>query len=328
MAKLEKIGIWGYNRHGISDGFGYAGYKLVSAFNKLGINTVWESQDAPVAISFVQPQDYGGNSNQYRVGYTPWESTKLPEGWIEEMQKMDDIWTPSTWCKQIFEENGIKDVKVFPHGIDSEDWSLSRHEKTNPFIFLHMGEPADRKNGQMVFNAFREVFGLKIYDARLHFKAVSWVEARNYDNQGSIISAVSDYPGVTIDTGVRPVSYLNDMFAGVNCLVYPSAGEGFGLIPFQAVATGLPSIFPKYSGMVDIPGGIDVDYKIGASNHGIHLGDWAYPNFEDLCAKMLDVYQQYPSYAESAFEQGKYIQENFKWTDIAKSMVSELEKRI
>ena len=178
LKKFKKAGVWGYNVQGATDGFGYAGYQLTKTMNKLGVETVWQDLQAPIALSFTQPRDYGGNKNQYLVGYTPWESTKVPDFWNVMMNTRDLIWTTSNACKEWYQNDGVMpNIEVVPHGIDPNEWPLIERNLDGPFTFVHMGEPADRKNGQMVFDAYRKVFSRK-KDVNLLFKANGHIEAR------------------------------------------------------------------------------------------------------------------------------------------------------
>ena len=323
----RKIGMWGYVRNRTNDGYGYAGLKIVEALQSLGISVFWQDEDAAISLSFTQPQDYGGNSKQYRIGYTPWESSKIPNHWIEPMNWRDELWTTSSACKEWFVDCGVtKDIRVVPHGIDSKEWSLSRREKTDPFIFLHMGEPADRKGGQEVFDAFLNTFAGD-EDVYLIYKTTSWVEARWLDETGSIIGAVDKHPRVEINSGSLAIDQLDELFSKVHCLVYPSKGEGFGMIPLQTAATGMPTIIPDWGGMKEFSKYcINVDYEVGPSQHGYHLGVWAFPDLNDISFKMRWVYDNYDQASSEAYDNAKIIRETMKWEDILRPVVEDLDR--
>lgn len=319
--------MWGYVRNRTNDGYGYAGLKIVQALQSLGVDVNWQDESAPVSFSFTQPQDYGGNINQYRIGYTPWESSKIPEFWVEPMNWRDEIWTTSHACKEWFSSCGVtKDIRVVPHGIDTNDWSLSRRTKDDPFIFLHMGEPADRKGGQQVFDAFMQEFAGND-DVFLVYKTTSWVEARWLDDTGSIIGPVDLHPRVEINSGTLDITDLDKLFSMVHCLVYPSQGEGFGMIPFQSAATGMPTIIPAWGGMKEFSDRcINVKYHVGPSQHGYHLGDWAFPDTNDIAAKMRWVYDNYDQASSQAYGNALVIRETSRWEDIFAPVVEDLSR--
>lgn len=332
---MKVLGIWGSARMGPNDGFGYAGLKLVETFKRHGIQCAWEDEDAPIAFNFCQPQLYGGSKDQYRIGYTPWESTRLPDWWIPKMLDMDEIWTTSKWCRDVFEINGLTDVQYFPHGLDPNDWSLEKRDKTKPFIFFHMGEPADRKNGQLTFDAFKFAFGshnkIRFYkgnveDIYLLFKTNSWLECRWKNSEGEIIGPVTDYPNVDRIEGLLDIKQLNELYMKMNVMIYPSSGEGFGLIPLQSIGTGMPTLLPAYSGMKEFSSyGIEIPFVEKVSEHGYHEGSWAFPSVTDLSEKMIDVYVNYDEYAEEAYENAKALRKEFVWDEIIEKMLLRLQ---
>lgn len=325
---MTEIGLWGVVRNGTNDGYGYAGFKMVQALEKFGIKCNWEDIEVPIALSFIQPELYGGRGEQYRIGYTPWESTELKEGWADLINLQNEFWTTSYFCADVFKEQGVTlPIKVVHHGLDGDDWTLAKRQKQNPFIFLHQGEPADRKGSQMTFDAFKKVF--KGYsDVYLVFKSsASWVECRWYDSEGSIIGPVDDWPNVQLIRGVLNQPELNELLHKVHCMVYPSNGEGFGLIPFQAAGTGLPTIAPAWGGIADFEEYLTnpMGYTVGPSNHGYHLGDWCWPDFDSLCEQMLSVYENYEKVSEDAYEKAVGLRAAFQWDKIFEPIADHLK---
>jgi len=300
---------------------------MAKTLNNFGIPTLWEDKAAPIALSFIQPELYGGAPQQYKIGYTPWESTEIREGWADLINQQDEFWTTSTFCAEVFQEQGVKlPIRIVNHGLDTDEWTLSKRTKTAPFIFLHQGEPADRKGSQMTFDAFTKVFkGNR--DVFLVFKSsASWIEARWLDSTGSIIGAVDSFPNVQTIKGVLNQEQLDELYQRVNCMVYPSNGEGFGLIPFQAAGSGMPSIAPVWGGIRDFGEYIiPIDYKVGPSNHGYHLGEWAWPSLDSLCEVMENVYENYESYADISYKKAIELREEFSWKKILEPIAVHLK---
>ena len=82
-------------------GYGVGAIGLIEALMNKNIYVGYNHPKAKVHVSFVQPEWYLGGSNQYKIGYTPWESTEIPESWIHYMQEQDEIWTTSNFCLEI-----------------------------------------------------------------------------------------------------------------------------------------------------------------------------------------------------------------------------------
>lgn len=216
-------------------GYGAATERIYTTLMEQGHEVRVHDATAPVEISFTQPSNWNwSNSKAYHIGYVPWESTRLPVGWENIMSLADEIWATSPWVARVFEKAGLNVTQVYPHGVDTLSdlgWKRKRRvAKDRPIRFLHMGEPAPRKGGQMVYDTFRDVFG-DSENVQLTVKAwhQSTVRGRHSDNVKLITAELEPFQ-------------LIDLVRRHDVLVYPSYGEGFGLIPLQAMATGMPVI--------------------------------------------------------------------------------------
>lgn len=316
---VESIGIWGSVMDGPGTGYGYAGLCMVKTLNKMGISTFWRDDEAPVSISFCQPDLYSQLPGQFKIAYTPWESTKIPNHWLPIINTMDLFWTTSNFCAQVFKDEGVKiPIQVVHHGLKREEWRLKKREIRDKFYFLHIGEPATRKNGQMAVDAFLEKFEGKS-DYHLILKANEYVLARRKNPFGSL----EGHPQITIITKKYSQLSLELLYHKCHCFIYPSSGEGFGLIPFQAIGTGMPTIMTDWSGLTDFSKyAIPLKYEVVPSNHGWHLGDWAWPNINDLADKMEWVANNYSEASKKALENGEKLGEEFDWDDIFKRALS------
>ena len=105
-----------------------------------------------------------------------------------------------------------------------------------------------------------------------------------------------------------------------HCVVYPSSGEGFGLVPLEAMAVGRPVILTDYSGMTEY---INERYCYPVPIEGVQRselynrvynadGSWAMVDENALRDQMQCVYDDY----EGAIEKGKLASEHVlsEWT--------------
>ena len=149
-----------------SQGYSIAALQLIAALREKEIAVFYNKNDIPYHINFCQPYYYQ-SGNYYKVGYTPWESTKIPNGWKFNMQVQDEIWATSNFVKEIYLENKIHtNVHVIPHGI-SPEFKIIDREITGVFNFLHVGGDSKRKNAQMAVDAF-----LDLYEGNNDFRLV------------------------------------------------------------------------------------------------------------------------------------------------------------
>lgn len=216
-----------------TNGYGYAARMCKESLRTLGHEVNWRDDTADVEINFIQPEKWHWSGVDYRIGYLPWESTKLHEGWVDQINnECDEIWTPSPVIAQWMVEDGVKlEPKVYEHGVDA-CWTPVKRSSEGDFRILHHGADALRKNSQDTINALFEVFSSD--------EAVElWLKAQLDFN------SFHDNARIKIRNGKIPLDDLIALYHESHLLAYPSWGEGFGLAPLQAMATGMPVLVTR-----------------------------------------------------------------------------------
>lgn len=312
---------------GVNVGYGYAAVSTIKALQAKNVKVVYDSNTTKVHISFIQPEFYSGLNDQYRIGYTPWESTVIPSAWIPKINDMDEMWTTSKFCQDVFESYDIK-THVVPHGIDHEVFPIVDRSISDKFIFLHVGGPTQRKGGQKVVDAFLKLFDNDNYkDVYLLMKSNGPSEARWYQGD-NYMGNVDSHPKIQVITNELTDYDLGKIYSLAHCMVYPTNGEGFGMIPFQAIATGMPTICTNATACADYAHlSIPLEYKWTAGE-GVHLGEWADPDFEDLCDKMLHAYNNWENEKKKAMQSAKILHATQGWEHIADIIISLLGDKV
>ncbi len=305
-------------------GYGVAGFNMVRSLQKLGHKVPFQDRNCKIEIFFAQP-NYWEWSNQfnYHIGYTPWESTQLMPGWLEHMNLADETWTTSEIIKRWYTAAGVKNVKVYPHGIDPE-WTPKKRNVFSKIKFLHMGEPAPRKGGQMAVDAFRAAFGDRD-DVQLVVKAHRLNNARRMQGD-RIIGSIEDYNNVKLVTQELPQDHLISFVKEHHAMVYPSWGEGFGLIPFQAIATGMPTICTaKWAQYADYLGDLGLDSKLVDSPWpSVHPGKMLEPSFDDLVDKYRYVADNYDAVSNEFYAKAPRLHTEYNWERLTEQAFSHL----
>ena len=305
----------------ITQGYGYAGYNIIQSLQKLGHTTPFNHPGSPVLLNFTQPYYFQWHEGQYTIGYTPWESTALHDGWVDAMNVCDEVWTTSPWCKQVFKDAGVTaPLFVYEHGIEHVWQPFHRIKPDRTLRFLHVGEPAHRKCGQMVFDAFVELFGNDPkYSLTIKANGYSTVRAKLPD--GSIANPVERYRNVKIIKEVISGDEMVSLYNKHNVLLYPSYGEGFGFIPLQAMASGMPTIMnTTWAPYKQFSVGLDVaDREIDSLWPDVHPGKVLEPSYESLKEQMLKVAEDYENYAEKAFQLAPEIHEHYDWVEVTRT---------
>lgn len=294
-----------------SNGYGVAGYNIVTSLQNLGHRIRFQNPAAPLEFAFVQPDRVEWSSPDARhVLYVPWESDKIPAEWARGIESADELWTTSDKCKEWFEKNGYPVTTVYPHGINKM-WTPKRRESRGLLKFLAVGEPAVRKNGQMIYDAFVEAFGDQT-DVLLTIKAHSMSTVRDKNN----VLPQNVHKNVRVITSEYDDEKMVILHHQHHVAITASSGEGFGLIPLQSMATGMPTIcvpdwahYAKY-----IPPGLRLPAsKVGSPWPDLHPGNVYWPDQDALVNILRDVYDNYQNYSEMAFKMAPVIVRKFDW---------------
>ena len=310
-------------------GYGVAALAYIRALQRKKIKVSYASEVPYVSVNWIQPEWYRQNPNQYIVGFTPWESTEIPDQWPHYMNQCQEIWTSSTFCADVFKASGIEPpISVVPCGIDPDVWSIVDREVPRKFRFLHVGGEAGRKNVQLVIDAFIDLFEGNL-DVELVLKSHGSSLGRWTDRAGNWGGNISNHPQVTSITETFEDEYdLVKLYHDAHCMVYPSSGEGFALIPFQAMATGMPTIVTNLTSMADFA---EMAMPLKATwgpGHGIHLGDMAVPDEDHLRELMKSAYENYGEHKKKAMQSARIIHCTMTWDHYADQIINILGDKL
>lgn len=294
-----------------STGFGYAGFNIVKTIQELGHKVTFDDPTAKIQLMFTQPPSFKDHSG-HNIGYTPWESTEVPEGWLEKIATVDSFWATSELNKAWYESLGVRVDYVFPHGI-SDLWTHRKRRPRKRIKFLHIGEPAPRKCGQLVFDCFVELF--KDTPHTLTIKSNGPSSIRHDPKISGVLQTPSDFSNVTLITENISESEMVSLYLNHDVLVYPSWGEGFGFIPIQALATGMPVIFnSSWAPYKNYSVGLEVEDALHQSPWPImHPGQMLKPSKESVKANMLAATEDFELFSGRAFTQADDLKKEFSW---------------
>lgn len=307
--KISKIGffspLWGT---GTDSGYSYAAVELIKAWQKLQVPVWANDPDSDVIFNMGQPHFYERVEGKLNIGYTAWESTGISKSWVQSMNRMDEIWAPCQANIDWYKAAGVDvPMRVLAHGINREHWPRLKRTTTDTMRFLHVGGEAPRKGAQILHDAFKDIFREDddvLLTLKTGRKGLGWnASGKN----------------VVVDTGYVSQEALRQMYLDHDAMVYPTNGEGFGLVPFQAMATGMPTAVTNWSGPADFVGEfgypIDVHY-MATPTYAPHIGQWAQPKYEDVCKWLVQFYDRRSTYAQNAYLFSAGVS---TWEDIAKT---------
>lgn len=315
-------------------GYGYAGKNIVKSLNNLGYEVSYANPKSNIQINFTQPHHFKFHKGQYQIGYTPWESTSMRPDWVERFNLCDEVWTTSEWCAQVFKDNGItKPIYVYKHGIE-DFWKPKKRilREGQPLKFLHIGEPAPRKDAQVAVETFAKLFGNNP-NYHLTIKAHHYNTTRVYGPNNEFGSPEQVYNNITLITEEYTEDELLSLYYNHHVLIYPSWGEGFGFIPLQGLATGMPVIstydwapYEKYIGPLKLKSKL-TDEGLPKSVGDPYIGKMFKPDKEHLEELMYESVINYKAYAGYYFAQSTKIHEEYNWDQLTNNAFKRLKKK-
>lgn len=242
------------------------------------------------------------------VAITMFESTGLPEGWVASLNQCKAVIVPSQWCEKAFRKNGVRvPIYVVPLGVSETfqyiDRGIRRPSAERPytFTFVCWGDRGMRKGWDVAVKAFVQAFG-EVIPATDEMPERYQVQR---DDVKLIIKAREDnfpYPfeidQIEVVTGDFDEYEMRDFYEAIDCMVFPSRGEGFGLPPREFAATGGAVIATEWWADDIQQWGYPIHYEMTRAwtKHPRHdgLGKWAEPSVEHLVQQMQHVVTQNP----------------------------------
>jgi glycosyltransferase involved in cell wall biosynthesis len=327
MAAMEKgDGIFYQTVSASPDGYGMSRDLLKKEIFREGIYLSENYTGQKIGLLYSYPYGVRAMRTDVRIIFTMFESDKIPQDWPEYLKLADEVLVPSEWCQSVFKKAGIESTVVHLGYNDEQFYYQDRPvpvENGDPFTFIHYDSFNIRKGFMEVVTAFSEEFKNN-EPVRLILKTV---------HQNSPIPIMkSEYPNIEVIRDRLDEPGLRDLLGRANCMVYPSRGEGFGITPLEAMATGLPAIVPNAHG---ISAYFDPEYMLEVKAtektpalynrfKGQDVGSMVAPDVKDLRAKMRYAYNHQAEMKALGKKASKYV-EQFTYKRTAKQLAGILK---
>lgn len=198
---------------------------------------------------------------EYMIARTMFETDGLTQEMVARCNLMDEIWVPSSFNQQTFQNAGVRAPLVcIPGAIHAEPFCAPHSPYPIPgargTVYLSTVEWKERKGWQVLLTAWAQAFTAQD-DVTLVFR--SSLPGRNREDcTVPIDNAITAY---LASCGMRredvaPIIVMGKalaaadiprLYAAANAYVAPSSGEGWGYPYMEAMASGLPTIATNWS---------------------------------------------------------------------------------
>jgi hypothetical protein len=267
------------------------------------------------------------NGKNRGIGFSMFECDSLPADWIPPLNNVEEIWVPSEYNRETFQKFTKRPVHIVPLGVDASRFPYYRRQRGAKLNFLHYSTVGTetRKGADLAIKAFQLAFPYRddVY-LELRCSRMTWDKP------------IADQR-IKATAGMLTDAELSTLYNRFDALIYPSRGEGFGLIPLEAMASGMPTIHTGATGMAAFAHlGMTVDSRrvpaqVGAgrpmpANWIYREGFWQEPDLAGLVDHMRTVDRAYQSVMDKAAEDSKIVARDFTWERTARVIQARLEK--
>lgn len=282
------------------------------------------------------------NSGEYKIGFTTTEVNGIPKDWVRVLNEMDEVWTTSEFSKESFKSSGVKTpIYNMREGIDPDYFHPNikpfRTKQKKKFLFISNFAWGKRKGADVLFEAFSKEFSDK-EDVAMIIKALPSYHGEDIQKGMAELYHEPNGAPITVWDAVLPPYVLGQFYTAGHCFVFPTRGEGFGIPPAEALASGVPVITSGYSAVTEfltkngkkLPGVEFIKGRVakfdGSDSVYYHGFDWYEPSVSHLRKLMRKVYNNYAEYKKGAMESSKYMRAEWNWDKSADLIIDRINK--
>lgn len=273
--------------------------------------------------------------HQYKIQMTQWESTLVPPHWVDHAKDYDEWWTANKFGADAFINAGVPSEKIhiYEHGVDASMWTPRKRGENDVIRFLHVDSGSPRKRASLAIESFKKAFGNNPdYELTLKYSHHDATEQDWFDKD--ILENYGEWEGHNI-RHIREnmsIEQLINLFHFHDVLIYPSEGEGFGLIPLQALATGMPVIstsrwcsYDKYFEDNIIESHLGVSDVVETYTR---YGDVVIPSLDSMINIMRYVVSNFDKQSDKFYNQIPEVVKDYDWQTRTNNVMDSLIQRV
>jgi glycosyltransferase involved in cell wall biosynthesis len=291
--------------------FGY-GRMFVSLRDELA-DLVELVDNAETCVDVVLPNMVKGWwSGQRRVLFTMFETDELPSEFTDHLGQYDLILVPCNQNKIVFSKYH-PNVQVVPLGTDTDFWCPTTRPDNETIRFLAGGSHWTRKGLDVVVQAWEE---LEPEGCELLLKCQT----------GKMIGKpVFSSSTIRLVDGTLTAEEERDLYWSADCFIAASRGEGWGLMPLQAICAGIPTLITDTTGHKEfshLASRLITTTPAPASDPRFYnIGDWDDPDVESIKSAIQWFIKNRKSAKTKALANSKKAREVYTWKAAAEALL-------
>lgn len=318
-----------------------------------------------IGVAMTVPYDERLHIHQsvYRIGITQFETDRVPTFHVKQANRLDHLILTSRFQPDVWRRSGLRrdmPVSVLTPGVDTDFFAFRERERSDVFRVLILGALTARKDPITAVKAFQEASGgdeswrLTIKTRRadglehllralgFQFRSERQADAREVHHIPYPLHAEAPVdPRIDLWLCDDSPERVRERYWGHDCLLWPSKGEGVGLPPLEAMATGMDVVMSDNSGMADyafdghcwpvgtshmepadIPGGFSHKY---VEAYGA-VGQWWVPDFGQLVRQLRRCHDAWSKGRGKGIAAAQYVRAHHTLAHQARSVLEIVEK--
>jgi len=282
------------------------------------------------------------------VGYTVWETDRLPAHWPKCLNAVDSLLVPCAWNKQVFEEGGVRvPIHVVPHALEPQgpaDADFGVEVGSDTCVFYTIGTWSPRKGIAQLLEAYlsaftradRVVLILKLNKWDMTSLFLPIVRRFLHTTARSLRWTLKRYPEparVELIDGRLSDAQIRGLHARGDCFVSLCRAEGWGMGAFDACSQGNPVIITGHGGQLEyLPEEaaylvdyslIPVDVRVGQRSYSPDQ-KWAEPDVAHAATLMRQVVENREDARRRGAALRNFVTSRFDRETVARQLLAAL----
>lgn len=261
-------------------------------------------------VCMATPGEFAKLPTPYKIGFTMYESTdplKVYPEWAHQCNDVNRLFVPSLYCKDVFSQFASVPIDVVPLAIH-EDYCkpvLRKVREDKPFTVVTFATMTGRKSPLEMVDVFQRAFPTE--------RDVRFVLKTRLKLLGSKHAGLPEFddPRIVVYSDTWPLSKILRMLYSADCMMFLSKGEGFGMTPREAMATGLPTILADNTGMSGV---CNASYNWPVPTRHMESsplgGEWDVPDWDYAVEVLRDIYERRDQAYAKAFKGANWFIDN------------------
>jgi len=197
------------------------------------------------------------------IGYTVWETDRIPDHWENLLNSVDRLLVPCQWNKQVFRKCGVEvPIDVLPHIMSNSFLQHSECLTTQPsdnYVFYTIGTWTARKALWNTINCYLDTFSaddpvMLVVKTSKHDMTRQILGRFVHSTRGIVnkMRRMRRHPAeIKLLVDELDNDEIIELHRQGDCYISLTHAEGWGLGAFDAASFGNPVIMTAYGGQLD-----------------------------------------------------------------------------